>query len=339
MKHRSLFLFATLVCTSFVFAQPSPGVGNAVLLATNSIEIDRDSAVLSGDIIVNNAASGPVLHEKALSLDRNTSTPAGYKLAATSILLHAGVVVVAGRADFGASSIVAPADGSGLTSAAIRLQVDGLNGSDGALLSTPPAIHVGQAGKVFATLYATAGSLIMEQDVEGNGAFLGRDILVAHGGHLTLNSAFNQPPTAHSQTVFTNGSAPLQITLTGSDPEGGALTFSIVSGPSAGTLSAPVSASATSATVTYTPAAASVADSFTFRVSDRAGATGDAVVRINPTADPTPPDPTTVIATDSSVQTTKDVAATLLLRGTAPAGVSLTFSVVSNTRPSHGPLR
>src|SRR5258708_5150891 len=93
MKHRSLFHFATLVCTSFVFAQPSPGVGNAVLLATNSIQIDRDSAVLSGDIIVNNATSGPVLGQKALSLDRNTSTPAGYKLAATSIALDQGVVV------------------------------------------------------------------------------------------------------------------------------------------------------------------------------------------------------------------------------------------------------
>src|SRR5207237_816431 len=64
MRHRSLFLFVALFCAPMVFAQRPPisaGVGNAVLLATNSIQIDRDSVVLSGDVIVNNAASGPVL--------------------------------------------------------------------------------------------------------------------------------------------------------------------------------------------------------------------------------------------------------------------------------------
>ncbi len=439
MKHRFLFLFATLICASSVLAQQlSPGVGNAVLLAKNSIQIDQSSVVVSGDVIVNNATAGPVLGELALSLDRSVTTPAGYKLAATSVDLdqsavaggdvyyntlsnqgtiagtlftplalpvfatlptvsirpagsnnvtvpNAGQVmldegaygdlvvgtsatvhlsgggyafrsitvrsggalrygaptdiVVNGRADFGANSVVQSETSAGLTGAAIRIQVDGINGSDGALLSTPPAVHVGQGGKVFATLYATAGSIVLEQSVEGNGAFLARDILVGRSSRLTINSAFNQPPSANAQTVFTSGSSPLQITLTGSDPEGGPLTFSIVSGPHAGTLSTPVSASPTSANVTYTPTSANVADSFTFRVTDRAGAIGDAVVTINPTAEePPPPDPTTVLATDSAAQTTKDVAATLLLRGTAPAGVSLTFSIVSGTGPFHGSL-
>ncbi len=439
MKHRSLFLFATLILASSVLAQQlSPGVGNAVLLAKNSIQIDQSAVVVSGDVIVNNATAGPVLGELALSLDRSATTPAGYKLAATSvdldqsaiaggdvyyntltnqgtiagtlftplalpvfanlpavsirpagsnnvnvpnggqITLDAGAygdlvvgtsatvhlsgggyafrsitvksggalryaaptdIVVNGRADFGANSVVQSETSAGLTGAAIRIQVDGINGSDGALLSTPPSVHVGQGGKMFATLYATAGSMIFDQSVEGNGAFLARDILVGRNSRLTINSAFNQPPTANAQTVFTNGSSPLVITLTGSDPEGGPLTFSIVSGPHAGTLSAPVSASPTSANVTYTPTSANVADSFTFRVRDQAGATGDAVVTINPTAqEPPPPDPTTVLATDSAAQTTQDVAATLLLRGTAPAGVSLTFSLVSGTGPFHGSL-
>ena len=95
MKHRFLFLFAALVCASSAFAQrpqPSPGVGNAVLLARNSIQIDRDAAVLSGDAIVNDATAGPLLGEAALSLDRNVTTPAGYKLAATSIDLDQGAV-------------------------------------------------------------------------------------------------------------------------------------------------------------------------------------------------------------------------------------------------------
>lgn len=440
MRHRSLLLLAVLVCASSVFAQrpqTSPGVGNAVLLATNSIQIDQGAKVISGDVIVNNATVGPFLGEAALSLDRLVSTPTGYKLAATSVDLDrdamaggdvyfntlsnqgtiAGAqftplalpvfstlpevfvrppgsanvvvpnggqvtldegaygtlsignngtvhltgggyafasitignngslryapptdVVVSGRASFGANTFVGPENGSGLGASAIRIQVDGINGSNGAMTATPPAVHVNQNADLFANLYATAGSIVIDQGVEATGAFLARDIRVGRNVRLTISNAFNLPPAADPQTVFTSGSSPLAITLTGSDPEGGPLTFSIVSGPSAGTLSSPVQATPSSANVTYTPSAASVADSFTFRVSDVAGATGDAVVSINPTPDEPPPTPTTVVATDSSAEVTKDVPATLLLRGTAPAGVSLTFSIVPSTGPFHGSL-
>jgi hypothetical protein len=439
MKHRSLFLFATFVCAFSIFAQTqvSPGVGNAVLLARNSIQIDQSAVVVSGDVIVNNATSGPVLGELALSLDRLVTTPAGYKLAATSVDLDNSAVaggnvyyntlsnqgtitgtqftplalpvyanlptvsirpagtnnvtvanngqvtldegaygdlvignsatvhltgggyafrsitiknsgelrysapadiVVSGRVDLAAKAVIQPETNSSLTPASMRMQVDGINGSNGALTSSPPSVHVGQSGKVFATVYATAGSIVFDQSVEGNGAFLARDILVGRFSHLTINSAYGRPPTANAQTVFTTGSAPLAITLTGSDPDGGALTFSIVSGPHAGTLSSPVSASSSSATVTYTPSAANVADSFAFRVTNPAGATGDAIVTINPTPDDTPPAPTTVVASDSSAQTNKDVPATLLLSGNAPAGVALTFSIVASTGPFHGSL-
>jgi len=454
MRHRALVLsiLATFVCAPFLFAQrsqPSPGVGNAVLLATNSIQLDRDTSVLSGDVIVNNATVGAVLGERALSLDKNAITPAGYKLAATSIDLDQGAlaggdvyyntltndgtiagalftplaipvyaslppalvrpfgsvnvtvadnavstleegayadlvigknakltllgggyafrsitvgrgsqlrysapadivvsgvadsagILVGGRADFGASSVLAPADGSGLTPAACRLQVSGINGSNGALGSTPPAVHLASGVKAYATVFATAGSLILDGDIDGNGAFFGRDIFVGRGSHLALNSAFNQAPLANAQVVVTSGTTPLLITLTGSDPEGGALTFSIVSGPTAGTLSPIVPNSSTSASVTYTPAAPNVADSFTFRVRDTAGGTGDAVVTINPpSADTPPPNPTTVVANDGSAQTTRDAAATLLLKGGAPAGVPITFSIVAGSGPSHGSL-
>ena len=442
MKNGVLLLFATLVCASAALGQPrpqvSPGVGNAVLLATNSILIDREFVIVSGDVIVNGATVGPILGDAALSMDRSGVTPAGYKLAATSIHINrettvggdvyyntlnnegtiAGTrftplalpvfatlppafvrpagsnnvvvpnsgllaldegaygnltigtgatlrlrgggyafssitigrggalryaapadIVVSGRADFGPDSVVMPESGSGLTAAAMRIQIDGLNGTNGRLASTPPAVGIGKSAKVLANLYATAGSITGDQEVEVNGALLARDIAFGRNARFTINSAFNRAPTADPQTVSTIGAAPLTITLTGSDPDGGALTFSIVSGPSAGTLSAPVSASATSANVTYTPAAASVADAFTFRVRDQSGATGDAIVTINPApSDPTAPNPTTVLATDSSVQTSKDVAATLLLRGTAPAGVSLTCSIVPNTGPFHGTL-
>jgi len=411
-------------------------VGNAVFIAKNSIQMDRDTVVVSGDIIVNNSTSGPVLGEAALSLDRGVTTPAGFKLAATSVDLDAGAIaggdvyyntlsnqgsitgsrvsplplpvfatlppalvrtpgsadvnvpngafktldegaygnvvigtgatlrltgggyafrsitvgragalrcaapsdiVVSGRAEVGSDATIGPE--TGLTGAAIRIQVDGLNGTDGGLLSNPPAIHVGQGTKVSATLYATGGSIVFDQSVEGTGAFLARDIMVARSGRYAVNSAFNHPPVADPQTVTTNGTAPLQITLTGSDPDGGSLTFSIVSNPTGGTLSSPVAASPTSANVTYTAAAANTPDTFTFRVRDQAGATADAIVTINSTGFDTPTPPaTTVVANDASATTARDVAATLLLGGNAPSGVALTFSLLPNTGPFHGSL-
>jgi hypothetical protein len=441
MNHRVLSLLAALLCTSAAFAQQSqlsPGVGNAVLLATNSIQIDNNVVIVSGDLIVNNASAGPVLGELALSLNNSVTTPAGYRLAATSVDLdnsatvHGDVyyntlsnqgtitgslftplalpvfanlpavfvrpasssnvtvsnngqvtldegaygdlvvgnggtvhltgggysfrsitfknngalrysaptdIVANGRLELGNNSVIQSETNSGLTARAIRIQVNGINGSNGALTATPPAVHFSQGTAVFANVYATAGSIVFDQSADGNGAFLARDIHVSQSCHLTINSAFNLAPVANAQSVSTSGSSPLTITLNGSDPEGGALTFSIVSGPNAGSLSTPVSASASSATVVYTPTSANVADSFTFRVTDPAGANGDAVVTINETPDDPPsPAPTTVVATDSSAQTRKDVPATLLLSGTAPAGVSLTFSIVSGTGPFHGSL-
>jgi hypothetical protein len=416
----------------------SPGVGNAVLLAKNSIQLDQGVTVNTGDVIVNDNTSGAVYGEKALSLDKNVHTPAGFKIAATSIDLDQGAVaggdayyntlvnqgtisgsqvsplalpvfsslppmfvrpagpdnvtvpingtvdlaegaygnlvvnrggtvrftgggysfasisadrdvqlrflapsdvVVTGRIAVGRNAIVGPATTSGITAASIRIQASGINGTDGALHSEPSAIDVGSSSKISANVQAGNGSIELADGNVVEGSLFARDILVGRDGQFTLRSNLNQAPTANSQTVFTTGTSPLTITLTGSDPEGSALTFSIVSGPSAGSLSSVTQVTPTSANVTYTPATAGAPDSFTFRVRDASGATGDAVVSINPTGDDPPPaDPTTVIATDSSAETAQNISATLLLRGTAPSGVSLTFSIVSGTGPSHGSL-
>src|SRR4051794_11792017 len=96
MNHRVLFLLSALVCTSFAQAQQtqlSPGVGNAVLLAKNSIQIDNAAVIVSGDVIVNNSTVGSVLGEAALSLDNSVTTPAGYKIAGTSVDLDHSATV------------------------------------------------------------------------------------------------------------------------------------------------------------------------------------------------------------------------------------------------------
>jgi glucose/arabinose dehydrogenase len=83
----------------------------------------------------------------------------------------------------------------------------------------------------------------------------------------TLTVNVNQAPTANGQSVTTVKDTPKAITLTGSDPEAGALTFTVLTPPGHGVLSG------TAPNLTYAPATSYLgADSFTFQVTDPLGA-------------------------------------------------------------------
>lgn len=93
----------------------------------------------------------------------------------------------------------------------------------------------------------------------------------------------NSPPQAHGQNVSTDEDIPLDITLTGSDPEGNGLTFNVTAGPANGVLSG------TPPNVVYTPAENFYgADSFDFIVNDGQVDSSPATVSItvNPINDP-----------------------------------------------------
>lgn len=89
----------------------------------------------------------------------------------------------------------------------------------------------------------------------------------------------NTPPTANGQSVTTAEDTPKAVTLTGSDADNDALTFTVVSGPAHGALSG------TEPNLTYTPAADYHGpDSFTFKVNDgHADSASDATVSITVT--------------------------------------------------------
>ena len=92
-------------------------------------------------------------------------------------------------------------------------------------------------------------------------------------------------PTADPQSVTTDEDTPVAIILTGSDPDGNALTFRITVQPSYGSLSETVP------NVTYTPNPGfSGADSFTFVVND--GAVDSEPATVNIMVNPAAPLPT-----------------------------------------------
>lgn len=94
---------------------------------------------------------------------------------------------------------------------------------------------------------------------------------------LKIGSGKNQPPVAEDSEFTTYKNVPGQVPLTISDPEGDALTVTIVKAPKRGDISI-----AEDGTVTYSPAENKVGkDSFVYTVTDSAGNTSaEATVRI-----------------------------------------------------------
>jgi hypothetical protein len=136
----------------------------------------------------------------------------------------------------------------------------------------------------------------------------------------------NQPPVANPQSVTTPEDTPLNILLTGSDPDHDPLTFTVVSTPTHGTLGG------IAPSLVYTPTTNYFgADSFTFVVNDCQVSSAPAVVDIDVTPVNDAP-----VANPQSVSTPEDTPLDIVLTGLDPDGDPLTFTVVST--PTHGAL-
>lgn len=97
---------------------------------------------------------------------------------------------------------------------------------------------------------------------------------------ITIN-AVNDAPVVPAGSEATQENTPVSITLTGSDKEGNALTYSVVAAPSNGTLTG------TAPNLTYMPAKNySGADSFTYRANDGSANSNTATVSITVTKNP-----------------------------------------------------
>jgi cysteine-rich repeat protein len=409
---------AALLLAGVVAPPPADAaVSDAVVIALNSVKLDRDANVV-GEVVVNDTATAPTLEPGfELSIDRGVTISGAVRADSADIDGKATVngAIECNDGDAGCAGLAlpvfaplppfraaVPADGSGsncqpggdcfvasgtqalapgayrdisvapgatvelsqggydaasfsggnisFTGAALLRVAGDASFSSGASITAGAGlsgrdviIYVGgnvEFGKTadVAANFHVAGLFHMDRDSSLSGSVIAFDADFDRNADLDLDSAFNLAPTADGQTVETLGVDPIVITLTGSDPDGDSLTFTIVSGPSAGAITAgPTQVDATSATVTYDADVEGAADQFVFQVDDGKGGTDIAVVDINPVDDPPdPPGLDGILAKDDEIEVTRgasDVPVTLVAAAPiAPepnALGDLTFAIIS----------
>lgn len=136
----------------------------------------------------------------------------------------------------------------------------------------------------------------------------------------------NRAPVADAKSVTTAEDTTTTVVLTATDADANPLTFSVVSGPSKGTLTG------TPPNLTYTPAAdLNGADSFTYKANDSLADSNTATVSITIAAVNDAP-----VADAKSVTTPEDTPVTFPLSGSDKEGSTLTYSII--TQPAKGTL-
>ena len=190
-------------------------------------------------------------------------------------------------------------------------------------VTTPPA---------HGTLTGTAPDLTYTPDADWHGqdsfAFTAADgAVTAAPAVVTINvTPVNDAPLAAAQTVFTDEDAAVPVVLTGSDPDGDAVTPTITIQPEHGTLSG------TAPNLTYIPAADfHGTDRFEFSLDDGMAPPSTAIITI--VVSPVNDRP---VAAAVDVVTAEEAAAAVTLTATDADGDPLSFTVTA--QPVHGTL-
>ncbi|WP_108668104.1 tandem-95 repeat protein [Euzebya rosea] len=146
-------------------------------------------------------------------------------------------------------------------------------------------------------------------------------------------SNVNDPPTVDDASATTDEDVAVTVNLVGDDIDGDALTFTVVSGPTNGTVGAITPTGNETATVTYTPNGDyNGSDSFTVRANDGAlDSSSNATVTITVDAVDDPP-----TATAGSENVDEDDSVLITLAGTDVDTADLAFAL--GTGPTNGTL-
>ena len=147
-------------------------------------------------------------------------------------LLFAGPaeVFVEDKFDTDKNAIVGPSAGATIGASDIIFYVGGINGNNGNLGATPKAAQLGLSNTVNANFCVPNGTLLVRQNTNATGSFRAKDVILGIKANATLDSFFaNKPPAADAQSIFSDGSPAnsVKVTLSGNDPEGGDLIFTI----------------------------------------------------------------------------------------------------------------
>jgi hypothetical protein len=148
----------------------------------------------------------------------------------------------------------------------------------------------------------------------------------------------NTPPVANDASATTNEDTSVTITLSGTDADGDCLTFSVVSGPSNGSVGAVTFVNCTTSTVNYSPNANYFgSDSFVYQANDGNGGTDNATVAIAIAPVNDAPSflagPTTSSLEDAGLQTYPNWATSISPGPANESGQTVTFTV-TNDNPS-----
>ncbi len=179
---------------------------------------------------------------------------------------------------------------------------------------------------VHGSVTAPAGTVI----INGNSLLVGMvqcdRLTLNSGGIVRAGIAVNQVPLAGNQSVSVPEDGNLSVTLTGSDPEGSILTYTVLGLPSHGSLAG------SPPNLIYRPGTNyNGTDSFTFKVND--GQADSAMATVSISVTPVNDLPT---AQAQVLSTPEDSDLNVTLSGADVESSALTFEVVS--APAHGTL-
>ena len=196
------------------------------------------------------------------SNDCGTPRPEIPDAACRAIVLGAGTDLrILDRLALGARAFIGMLPGEDDGKRGATLHIGGQDGGNGREAPRGDIIHIGPESFVRAALLAADGGIRLDADGRVEGMLAGyrvsvgdRAVVVARrqdpapgGGTMATvapgdgddgdESEASSTIVAHPRVVFTNGASSVTIPLTGGDPEGGDLTFSIVTVPDGGAIS------------------------------------------------------------------------------------------------------
>ncbi len=261
----------------------SPDLGNQVASWTSTVSDDHDPAAVGDQVtyrfVVPFAQDPPPVTARYRGGTVNYKIPAGFSVSSVTTEAPPGGSPVSSTAAVQGPDVVVT------STADIPM--------DGTTYPTPDLVVTGtvqQAAAGPGVAWVVPHLVVANVFVNGFGTVTATctpDAPTTVIGKTVVPGA-NQPPTANDRTIGVPTGTATSVALTGSDPDGDPLTFSVQAQPSHGNLSG------SAPSLTYTPASGFTGtDSFTFQVADGRGGTDDGTITLNVFAgavvDQTPP--------------------------------------------------